>query len=235
MINLIQGDCFEEMPKLKSQSVNMVLTSPPYNRKRNDKYNDHTDIESDYLLFLQKTIDECLRICKGNVFLNIQKNTYNMKDVHKIIGLYADKIIEIIIWEKINPMPNPYLINSYEYIIVLSENNKSLKANTTYTLNHFKTPVYSANPYQEIHRAVMHPYACSFLIDNFSKERDIIFDPFMGVGTTGIVATKKNRSFIGIELNETYFEICKNNIKSFSSNNTKLDGDCYESVQGWLF
>ena len=42
------------------------------------------------------------------------------------------------------------------------------------TLNHFKTPVYSANPYQEIHRAVMHPYACSFLIDNFSKERDII-------------------------------------------------------------
>ena len=36
MINLIQGDCFEEMPKIKSQSVDMVITSPPYNRKRND-------------------------------------------------------------------------------------------------------------------------------------------------------------------------------------------------------
>ena len=86
MINLIQGDCFEEMPKIKSQSVDMVITSPPYNRKRNDKYNNHIDIENDYVAFLKKTIEECLRICKGNVFFNIQKNTYNMKDVHKIIG-----------------------------------------------------------------------------------------------------------------------------------------------------
>ena len=236
MINLINGNCFQEMPKLKSQSVDIVLTSPPYNRKRNDKYNNHTDIESDYVLFLKKIINESLRICKGNIFLNIQKNTYNMKDVHKIIGLYAERIIEIIIWEKINPMPNPHLINSYEYIIVLSKNNKSLKANNTYTLNHFKTPVYSNNPYQEIHRAVMHPYACAFLIDNFSRENEIILDPFMGVGTTGVIATKKNRSFIGIELNETYYKICKNQIKSFSKNDCKKNNqNYYKSIQGYLF
>tara|TARA_B100000676_G_scaffold310429_1_gene376951 strand:- start:1251 stop:1931 length:681 start_codon:yes stop_codon:yes gene_type:complete len=212
MINLIQGDCFEEMPKIKSQSVDMVITSPPYNRKRNDKYNNHIDIENDYVAFLKKTIEECLRICKGNVFFNIQKNTYNMKDVHKIIGMFSEKIIEIIIWEKSNPMPNPHLINAYEYIIVLSENNKSLKANSTYTLNHFKTPVYSSNPYKEIHRAVMHPDACSYMVDNFSKENDIIFDPFMGVGTTGVVSTRKNRSFIGIELDKTYYKICEEEI-----------------------
>tara|TARA_R100000734_G_C3304683_1_gene95193 strand:+ start:576 stop:1253 length:678 start_codon:yes stop_codon:yes gene_type:complete len=225
MINLIKGDCFQEMPKIKSQSVDMVVTSPPYNRKRNDKYENHTDKQNNYVMFLQKTISECLRICKGNIFLNVQKNTYNMKDVHKIIGLFADKIIEVIIWEKINPMPNPHLINAYEYIIVLSENNKSLKANTTYTFNHFKTPVYSDNPYQSIHRAVMHPYACSFLIDNFSKKNDIIFDPFMGVGTTGIISIKRNRSFVGIELDETYFKICQDQI----INKSKIE------IQGMLF
>jgi site-specific DNA-methyltransferase (adenine-specific)/modification methylase len=212
MINLINGNCFDELPKLESQSVDVVITSPPYNRKRNDKYNNHTDIESDYVSFLEKTINECLRVCKGNVFFNIQKNTYNRQDVHKIMGMFADKIIEVLIWKKSNPMPNPHLINAYEYIFVLSENNKSLKANSTYTLNHFTTPVYSGNPYKKIHRAVMHPDACAYMIDNFTKEEDVILDPFMGVGTTGVVATEKNRSFIGIELDKVYFDLCKSNI-----------------------
>ena len=75
--------------------------------------------------------------------------------------MFSEKIIEMIIWKKSNPMPNPHLINAYEYILVLSENNKSLKANETYTLNHFTTPVYSGNPYKKIHRAVMHPDACA--------------------------------------------------------------------------
>ena len=222
-INLIHGDCLKEMPKFKAESVDIIITSPPYNRKRNDKYNNHNDIENDYVLFLKKTIDECLRICKGNIFFNIQKNSYNMQDVHKIMGIFCEKIIEVIIWQKSNPMPNPHLINAYEYIIVFSKNNKSLKANSTYTFNHFETPVYSSNPFKKIHRAVMHPDACSFLIDNFSKESDVILDPFMGVGTTGVVSTRKNRSFIGIELDNTYYKICEEQIIDlFSSQNETL-------------
>lgn len=209
MITLIQGDCFEQMPKLEAQSVDMVITSPPYNRKRNDKYNNHTDIKRDYVAFLEKSINECLRVCKGNVFFNLQKNTYNKQDVHKIMGIFSDKIIEVLIWKKSNPMPNPHLINAYEYILVLSENNKSLKANKTYTLNHFTTPVYSGNPYKKIHRAVMHPDACAYMIDNFSKKGDTVLDPFMGVGTTGAVCKNRARNFIGIELDKTYFEICE--------------------------
>ena len=209
MITLIQGDCFEQMPKLETQSVDMVITSPPYNRKRNDKYNNHTDIKRDYVAFLEKSINECLRVCKGNVFFNLQKNTYNKQDVHKIMGIFSDKIIEVLIWKKSNPMPNPHLINAYENILVLSENNKSLKANKTYTLNHFTTPVYSGNPYKKIHRAVMHPDACAYMIDNFSKEGDTVLDPFMGVGTTGAVCKNRARNFIGIELDKTYFEICE--------------------------
>ena len=213
MITLIQGDCFEEMPKIKTQSVDMVITSPPYNRKRNDKYNNHKDIKNDYVAFLENSINECLRVCKGNVFFNLQKNTYNKQDVHKIMGMFAEKIIEVIIWKKSNPMPNPHLINAYEYILVLSENNKSLKANETYTLNHFTTPVYSGNPYKKIHRAVMHPKACAYMIDNFSKEGDTVLDPFMGVGTTGAVCKNRKRNFIGIELDKTYFDICEAGLK----------------------
>jgi len=51
MISLIRGDCFNELPKLNRQSVDMVITSPPYNRKRNDKYNNHNDVIADYVHF----------------------------------------------------------------------------------------------------------------------------------------------------------------------------------------
>ena len=58
----------------------------------------------------------------------------------------------------------------------------------------------------------------------------------MGVGTTGVVATKKNRSFIGIELNEIYYKICKKEIKSFSQNDCKkYNHNYYKSIQGYLF
>jgi len=213
---LTHGDCFKHMLDIETDSVDMVITSPPYNRKRNDKYNNHTDIVSNYVNFLETSINECLRICSGNVFYNIQKNSYNKHDVHKIIGLFSDQIIEVLIWKKANPMPNPHLINAYEYILVLSKNNKSLKANKTYTLNHFTTPVFSSNPYKSIHRAVMHPEACRFILDNFGTVGDVVCDPFMGVGTTGVESIKSGMGFVGIELDKTYFDIAKERVEALN-------------------
>tara|TARA_Y100000310_G_C20350166_1_gene653949 strand:- start:45 stop:698 length:654 start_codon:yes stop_codon:yes gene_type:complete len=211
-INLMLGDCFDRMREIPDDSVDVVLTSPPYNRKRNDKYNNHTDIVDDYVGFLKNSIEECMRVCCGNVFFNIQKNSYQRSDVHKIMGMFADNIIEVIIWHKSNPMPNPHVINSYEYILVLSDTNKSLKANETYTKNHFTTPVFSANPYKKIHRAVMHPRVCDFIFKNFCKGGSTVLDPFMGVGTTGVACHKYGLNFLGIELNEEYFNIAKDRI-----------------------
>ena len=210
--NLMLGDCFNCMQKIDQNSIDVVITSPPYNRKRDDKYNNHTDVVSDYAGFLERSINDCLRVCRGNVFYNIQKNSYNKKDVHKIIGMFSEQIVEVLIWKKSNPMPNPHLINAYEYILVLSKNNKSLKANKTYTLNHFETPVFSNNPYKAIHRAVMHPHACRFLLENFTQKDNLVLDPFMGVGTTGVECLKSGRKFVGIEIDSAYFKIAQDRI-----------------------
>ena len=219
MINLLNGDCFSVLPSLEEDFADVVITSPPYNRKRNDKYNNHNDVVGDYVGFLKRSINDCLRICKGNVFYNIQKNSYNKQDVHNIMGIFSKEIIEVLIWKKSNPMPNPHLINAYEYILVLSKNNKSLKANSTYTFNHFETPVFSHNPYKEIHRAVMHPKACEFMLTNFASKGDVVCDPFMGVGTTGVESLKASMSFVGVELDEAYFKIAEKRIIEEGINN----------------
>lgn len=204
-MKLIHGDSLIEMVNLPDNSVDIAFTSPPYNRKRNDKYSHYDDTIKDYYSFLKKSIDEMIRISKGNVFVNIQKNYYNKTEVFEIIGEYSEQLCDIIIWNKSNPMPASgfNITNAYEFILVFGKN---LKSNRTYTKNHFETG--TARMHKE-HKAVMHKAAAEYIIKNFTKESDVIFDPFMGLGTTGTVCMENNREFIGIELNEIYFNIAK--------------------------
>lgn len=205
-ITLQHGDCLELMKNLADNSIDITFTSPPYNRKRNDKYDNYNDNIDDYFSFLVNSIDEMIRVTKGNVFLNIQKNYYNKIDVFKIIGHYANIICEIFIWEKSNPMPASgfNITNAYEFIIVFGDR---IKSNKTYTKNHITTSVAKM---LKNHKAVMHQDIAEFFIKNFTKVGDVILDPFMGTGTTGRVALNLNRSFIGYELDKGYFEISEN-------------------------
>lgn len=209
MRNLILNeDCLVTMANMANKSVDMVFTSPPYNRKRNDKYTHFDDVNSDYFAFLVKVIDECIRVCRGNVFINIQKNYYNKADVFKLFGHYADILTEVFIWEKTNPMPAAGLsiTNSYEYILCLGP---TVKSNRTYTKNILST---SVNRMTKEHKAIMHPAVSDFFIENFSKENDLIYDPFIGTGTTAISAKKYKRNYLGSEICKEYYNVCIKNL-----------------------
>ena len=86
MQRLILGDCLEELKKLDDYSCDISFTSPPYNRKRNDVYDNYDDSIDDYSGFLINVIDEMLRVTKRNIFFNIQKNFYNKEEVKRQYG-----------------------------------------------------------------------------------------------------------------------------------------------------
>ena len=204
-----QGDCLKLMKQMSDKSVDVVFTSPPYNRKRNDKYAFYDDIIADYFSFLCAFTDECLRLAKKHVIVNVQKNYYNKTDVFKYIGKYAENIVEIIIWQKSNPMPanGHNITNAYEFFIVFGD--ESLKANDTYTKNIITTSVNSNMPKE--HKAVMKKEVCDWFIKQFTQEHDIVLDPFLGVGTTAVCCFEQNRHYIGFELNQIYFDMaCMN-------------------------
>ena len=207
MINLYYGDCFNLLSKIK---CDIVFTSPPYNRKRNDKYKNYDDTIDDYFAFLVNFIESAQY--NKYLFLNVQTNFYNKQDVYKLIGKYYNKIQQIFIWEKSNPMPvQGYSItNAYEYFLVFG--NKALKSNYTYTKNILTTSVNSSTT-TKIHKAVMKQEVADWFIRNFTVDNDIVLDPFMGLGTTGISCKKYNRDFIGIEKNKQYYDIAMGRIK----------------------
>jgi len=244
-IELIQGDCMEEMKNISDGKVDIVFTSPPYNmnlRIRNGKYcsrqivkeistkyenfDDNLPME-DYLSFTRKVIDECLRI-SPMVFYNVQFLTGNKVALFKIIGEYAEVLKEVIIWDKVNGQPaiGELILNSqYEVILVFDRNNAISRK---FQNGNFNRGVLSncwkikrGKKIVKCHGAIFPVELAKKVISNFSKEGETILDPFMGTGTTGIECKSLNRNFIGIEIDPDYFKIAEKRIKVDYERSTK--------------
>lgn len=221
-IDLRLGDCLKVMKTIEDKSIDFSFTSPPYNRKRNDKYQEFNDINGNWFEMNVNVIKELLRVTKNHVIYNIQANYYNRADVYKLIGLFNKNIVDIHIWEKSNPMPasGKAITNAVEYFIVLGD--KSLKSNKTYTKNIITTSVNSSMPKE--HKAVMKYEVAEHFIKNFTQENETILDCFLGYGTTAIVCDDLNRNCIGIELQEFYLGMSKKRVEK--NKRKKVDKKC---------
>ena len=170
MIQIYNDDCnsiIDDFIK-RDKKIDTVFTSPPYNRKRNDKYKNYDDTLDDYYGFLVNITEKLFNIINKYIIINVQTNYYNKQDVYRYIGKYYNKIQQIIIWEKSNPLPasGNNITNAYEYFIVLG--NIPLKSNTTYTKNHITTSVNSETT-TKIHKAVMKQDVSDWFIESCMK------------------------------------------------------------------
>ena len=135
-----------------------------------------------------------------------------------------------IIWNKPNPMPESVkdrCTKSHEYIFLFSKSknyyydNESIKEPTKEggaTKN--KRSVWTVNkkPYKGAHFATFPPELIEPCIKAGSQKGDIILDPFMGSGTTGMVAKSLGRHYIGCELQESYNDLIQNRVSQYTIN-----------------
>lgn len=207
---IIQGDMFKLLPQMDDNSFDYIFTSPPYNRKRNDKYKYYDD-SVDYAEMLDFLAKQSMRIAKDYVFINVQKNYYNKKDVLDFIGEYSSKIVELFIWNKFNPVPSKghNITNSYEFVIALQKSGRTLKARDTYTKNVITTAVNSINAYKNIHKAVMSEEFAKEFFCKFIEPHKKVLDPFSGLATTGMACIDNEDDYVGIEIVPEYAELSK--------------------------
>jgi len=233
---LINGDCLTELRKLPDNCADVVVTSPPYNmnlRIMNGKYKSRQIVKEisskyegfddnmpmdDYFEFNKSVMTELLR-CSDLVFYNVQFLTGNKPALFKLIGEFSNKIKEFIIWDKVNAEPaiqHGVMNSRYECVIVLQNsapesrmfNNAHFDRGTLQNLWQIK----KGRKLYKNHGAVFPEELVDKILTNFTQEGDIVLDPFMGTGTTGVVCTRMNRGFIGIELTKSYYDICNERI-----------------------
>jgi site-specific DNA-methyltransferase (adenine-specific)/modification methylase len=235
---IFNENCLDTIKKIPDASVDVVITSPPYNmnlRIRNGVYtsrqivkelstkyegfSDNMPIE-DFYKFHSEVIRELLRI-SNLVFYNIQIVTGSKRAFFKIIGDFSDNLKEIIIWDKGNGQPamQEQVLNRRSELLLVFENDYPIS-------RQFRSATFKRGTLDDVwlikrerkkgvvnHGATFPEELIKTILKNFSKENDVIYDPFLGTGTTAIVAKMMNRRYIGSELSKEYFEICKKKLQ----------------------
>lgn len=219
------GDCLDVMRSFGDGDVDVVFTSPPYNdsgvtendkaTRRHFKYKNF-EFRKDWLDWQTECINEMLRVAKRLVLYNVQTILSNKQDVYKLIGLFADKLDNIIMWYKPNAQPQPYLHrigNFYEMVLVLKGKEFDvLHCNSDHGKNVIVQNINSYKAWSDIHGAVMSKPFCDEVILEYTKPKEVVLDPFMGLGTTGVTCMETGRDFIGIEIDEEYYTIANERI-----------------------
>jgi len=182
-------------------------------REISTKYSNYNDdLEPDEYFVWQKTIIERLiPKTKNYIFYNIQMLTGNKLALFKLIGHFAEYIKEIIIWDKITAEPaiqHGVLNAQYEFIIVFDTNTTTAQGraligpnfNRGTVSNVVKIPKNSRNEHSGTNAAKMPDKLARWLIQNFTKEGDLIYDPFCGTGTTLVQSKLLGRNYIGSDV-----------------------------------
>lgn len=241
MNEIILGDCIEEMAKMTAESIDMIMTSPPYfnaNKKYQRGSGVHYSIDfGEPLYIIEDMFKEAIKVLKKTGFFALNlgfsyADTGIMQPFRIIeralkLGFFAR---DLIIWKKKNPIPlQNRLTNCIEYLFILAKHPLTPYPNAEtmgYKLNFIET---SINKPEEanFHNAVYPEEMCSYIIEIFSKEGDLILDPFIGSGTTALSALSLNRNYIGIEINKEYVEKAQERIKKYTKKDLTI---CYRCL-----
>lgn len=225
---LHQGDSRELIKRIPDKSVDLILTDPPYNISQHSTGNipllgrstiNNDVAEWDKVDFIPKEwVDEFLRILKptGNLFIF---TTYNqIGEWYNCLDKRFDTT-QFMIWHKTNPAPKIFkagFLNSCEMIYCCWNRGHTWNFISQAEMHNFiespicMRPERLTNPK---HPAQKPTSILKKIITIASNPGDIVFDPFMGVGSTGIASLSLGRKFIGFELNEIYFSAAKERIE----------------------
>ena len=229
-------DCLEGMGKLDDNSIDCIVTSPPYNKKGllgkvalgnqiwgkfNIDYNSYGDDmpEEDYQAWMVALLNECYRVIKpdGSIFFNHKPRRYkNRAYLPTDFIQHSDaNIYQLIVWDRRNSpnIRNDVLVPCTEHIYWLCKDKPKTFRNALDSS--YIGEVWVIPPErQKKHPAPFPEQLVRNCILLTTQENDIILDPFMGSGTTALVSQSLNRRWLGFEIDEKYAKIAEDRLKS---------------------
>lgn len=241
-ISIFQGDMADVLDTFDKEMVDMIFADPPYflssggiTCSGGKMVSVDKGVWDKSLSFVEKHeynkewLLKCKRIMKPNATIWISGTLHNIYSIGAALEETGFKILNNITWQKTNPPPNLGCRNfthSTETIIWAKKESKKSKHYFDYQLmksyndNKQMKDVWTGplTPKRE-KKFGKHPtqkplYLLERIIEASTKQGDLILDPFLGSGTTGVAAKKLQRKFIGIEVDEVFIDIAKNRIEN---------------------
>ena len=238
---IINGDSLKELKKIPDETFDLIFADPPYNlqlkneltrpdaskvKALDDKWDQFESFKT-YDHFTLDWLKECKRILKKNGTIWVIGSYHNIFRVGAKIQDLGFWILNDVIWNKNNPMPNfrgTRFTNAHETLIWASKNQSS-----KYTFNYqslkclnddlqmrstWNIPICNGKERlkkngKKVHSTQKPESLLHRILLASSKKNDLILDPFLGSGTTAVVSKKLGRNYFGIEKEKNYFDEVK--------------------------
>lgn len=220
MINLYKGDCLEVMDRLIADGVkaDAIITDPPYNIARENNFHtmgragiDFGEWDKGFDLF--SYINRAYNLLSKDGSIVIFNDWKNLGDIVR----YAEKLgftcKDMIRLEKSNPMPrnrDRRYITDFECAVWLTMPKAKWVFNRQ--SDTYERPKFVGSIESGLHPTQKNLLLMEWLVKIHTNENQTILDPFMGSGTTGVACRNLDRNFIGIEMDDKYFEIAEKRI-----------------------
>ena len=224
MGKLINGGCMEHMRTLEDESIDLIVTDPPYpTTSRGHAGNSggmlQKEINKKGKVFEHNNIDcteyapEFYRVLKDGSHCYVMTNHINLI---KMLNVFTDcgfHFIKSLIWNKGNKIMGQYYMSQFEYILFFRK-GYGKKINNCGTADILSVPNKKTKDEngKNIHDTEKPVELVKILIENSTQKGNIVLDPFVGVGATVLACIESERDYIGIELDENYYNIANERV-----------------------
>lgn len=230
------GDCVQVMSKLPNNSIDLMITDPPYNlgefmhgrntnlvkmRDNHFAYSGWDDLPyEEWYTNMDNFFRESNRILKKKGSLLVFMSLIKVESLIQLAQKYGFYYKTVGVWHKTNPMPrnmNLHFINSTEcWLYFINEAaTGTFNNNGKIVHDYIETSVTPASEKRHGKHPTQKPLKLiNHFIKMLSNEGDIIIDPFMGSGSTAVGCELLCRKFIGIDLEKRYFDIAKKRVNN---------------------
>jgi site-specific DNA-methyltransferase (adenine-specific) len=230
-----QIDCLEGLRKLESNSVNCIVTSPPYNKKGllkspkkgnqiwgkfNIDYNSYGDDmpEPEYQAWMVEVLNECHRVLAedGSFFFNHKPRRYKNRCwlPTDFISRSDAQLYQLIIWDRRNSpnIRNDVLVPCTEHVYWFCKKKPKVFRDAVDPA--YRGEIWVITPEkQKLHPAPFPETLVRNCVSLSTEEGDLVLDPFAGSGTTLAVANQLGRNFLGFDIDEKYVEMAKERVR----------------------
>ena len=232
---LLNQDCIKAMEGIDSNSIDLIVTDPPYNlgnfminrdtnlKKMRDNFFGTAGWDNmeynEWSISMDNFFSSAARVIRRGGAMIVFMAIIKVETIIRLAERHGFYYKTTGIWHKTNPMPrnmNLHFVNSTEAWVYFTYKTKTGTFNNGGAMLHdfIETSVtpnserhYGKHPTQKPESLIQH------FVEILSNPGDTVLDPFMGSGTTGVVSKRSGRNFIGIELDEQYFNMAKNRIE----------------------
>lgn len=216
---ILNEDCLETMARMPDNFVDLIVTDPPYLIVSGGMSNKlggifdrskhpHTatgKMFGENTITFTEWVGETYRVLKDNCHAYIMVSGRRLEELFEAIKNTRFEFQNLLVWDKGSVTPNRYYMQRTEFILMLKKGgSRTINNPGSHNIISIQNEVG-----KKTHPTQKPVELMSFLISNSTNINDLVYDPFMGSGTTAIACKNLGRRYIGSELSKEYCDIAK--------------------------